>query len=320
MKLPTASWHDPRVLVGNKSHDDAGVFALTPEMALVQTIDFFTPVVDDARIFGQIAATNSLSDIYAMGGVPMTALNLLAVPAGGLDPDTVSNILAGGQEVMSEAHTSVIGGHTIDDPEPKMGYAVTGMVHPDHVWRNDTAQPGDVLYLSKAIGTGVLVKAIKDGVVDQDGYQAAVAMMTTSNLAARNAISKAVVDPSACTDVTGFGLLGHLWEMAEGSGVTMMVRQKDVPLLSGALALAEANRFPSGSRRNWEFVQPHIALAGAAGPQQWLLADAVTSGGLLFTIPEANKDAIRQAFDQAHLSLWEIGAVLDGPAKIRLVP
>ncbi len=308
------------MLVGSGTHDDAGVFTLTPEMALVQTIDFFTPVVDDARLFGQIAATNSLSDIYAMGGVPLTALNLLAVPQGGLNSDTVSNMLAGGQAVMSEARTSVIGGHTIDDPEPKMGYAVTGMVHPDHVWRNDTAQPGDALYLSKAIGTGVLIKAIKDGVVDEEGYQAATAMMTTSNRAARDAISKAVVDPSACTDVTGFGLLGHLWEMAAGSGVAMLIRQKDVPLLSGASALAAANRFPSGSRRNWAFVQPHLSAVGSTGPQQWLLADAVTSGGLLFTVPQSSKGAIRHAFDQAHLPLWEIGEVLDGPAGIRLVP
>lgn len=315
--MPQVAWRDPRVLVGNETHDDAGVFRLSETLALVQTVDFFTPVVDDPYQFGQIAAANALSDIYAMGGTPLTALNLLATPADALSPDVVAAMLAGGQEVMREAETSVIGGHSIDDPEPKMGYAVTGVVHPEHIWRNHTARAGDRVFVTKPIGTGVVVKAIKDGVADEATAAAAATMMRTLNRAAKEALA-AVGDPTACTDVTGFGLLGHLWEMASGSGVRIRLRAHDVPLLPGALALAEAGRFPRGSQRNWEYVSPHVTVTGGVGARERLFADAVTSGGLLFTMSPDRVRAVRDSFRSRGVPLWEIGDVVDGPAGIEL--
>lgn len=316
-QLPGAGWHDARVLAGNESHEDAGVFRLTPDIALVQTIDFFTPVVDDPQTFGRIAAANSLSDVYAMGGEAITALNLLATPAGVLDPAVVASMLEGGQAVMKEASCSIIGGHSIDDPEPKMGYAVTGIVHPDHIWRNHTAQPGDVVYLSKPVGTGVVVKAIKDGLAEPEATQAAIAMMATTNRAAKEAI-RAVGDPSACTDVTGFGLLGHLWEMAQGAGVKIVLERAAVPILPQALPLALADRFPAGSRRNWEYVSTHVVLNERPDALDYLLADAVTSGGLLFSVPVADSGRVESEFAARGLNLWRIGSVYAGSAQIRI--
>lgn len=314
MAIP--AWRDDRVLVGSENHDDAGVFRLSDEQALVQTVDFFTPVVDDPRLFGRIAAVNSLSDIYAMGGTPLTALNLLATPAGVLAPEVVSQMLEGGQEVMTQTRTALIGGHTIDDIEPKMGYAVTGLVHPDHIWRNSTAKPGDRIYLTKAIGTGVIVKAIKDGTVAESSAKAAVDMMSALNRGAKEAIAAAAGDPSACTDVTGFGLLGHLWEMALGAGVRMVLRHEDVPVLPGAELLAEQDRFPAGSRRNYHFVQTHLNAPGISSARLHLLADAVTSGGLLFTVASDRAESVERSFSSMSAPLWGIGEVIDGPSGI----
>lgn len=306
------------MLVGNETHDDAGVFRISDDMALVQTVDFFTPVVDDPRLFGRIAAVNSLSDIYAMGGTPLTALNLLATPADSLAPDVVSAMLAGGQEMMDRARASIIGGHSIDDPEPKMGYAVTGLVHPSHIWRNDTAKPGEIVFLTKPIGTGLIIKAIKDGTADRQTAEAAETMMATLNGPAQEAIRAAVGDPGACTDVTGFGLLGHLWELAAGSGVRIRLDSERVPVLPGARELAEQKAFPRGSLRNWEFVQEHVELDRVPGFREWLLADAVTSGGLLFTAPEESREELQSAFQERGLNLWEIGLVLPGVARVDL--
>lgn len=304
------------MLVGNETHDDAGVFQITDDLALVQTVDFFTPVVDDPYLFGRIAATNSLSDIYAMGGRPVSALNLLGAPSAELSPDVVGAMLRGGQDVMEEAETSLIGGHSIDDTEPKLGYAVTGLVHPGHIWRNSTASPGETVFLTKPVGTGVIIKAIKDGRADVAMTEAAIAMMATSNQAAKEAI-EAVGDPGSCTDVTGFGLLGHLWEMAEGAGVTVDLTADAVPLLPGSRALAEADAFPSGSRRNWDFVRPHLTHVQGT-PTEALLADAVTSGGLLFTVSDSQAEAIRQSFRDRGLGLWSIGRVRAGQPMIVL--
>ncbi len=306
------------MLVGNETHDDAGVFRISDDMALVQTVDFFTPVVDDPRLFGRIAAVNSLSDIYAMGGTPLTALNLLATPADSLAPDVVSAMLAGGQEMMDRARASIIGGHSIDDPEPKMGYAVTGLVHPSHIWRNDTAKPGEIVFLTKPIGTGLIIKAIKDGTADRQTAEAAETMMATLNGPAQEAIRAAVGDPGACTDVTGFGLLGHLWELAAGSGVRIRLDSERVPVLPGARELAEQKAFPRGSLRNWEFVQEHVELGRVPGFREWLLADAVTSGGLLFTAPEESREELQSAFQERGLNLSEIGLVLPGVARVDL--
>lgn len=316
--VPREAVQDDRVLVGHDTHDDAGVYRLADTMALVQSIDFFTPVVDDPFVFGRIAAVNALSDIYAMGAKPLTALNLLATPAGVLDPELVSMMLRGGQSVMEEAGVAIIGGHTIDDLEPKMGYAVTGLVHPDHIWRNSTARRGDRVFLTKPIGTGVVVKAIKDGAAEAAWEAAAADMMTALNKPAQEAIAAAVGDPSACTDVTGFGLLGHLWEMAQGASVRIAVWEDRVPLLLGSERLAIGDGFPAGSRRNWEFVAPHLHVSGEPNARLRLLADAVTSGGLLFTIAPERVGDVERVFHERDLSLWAIGEVVEGSPGIDL--
>jgi len=318
--VPRSVFFDPRVLVGNETHDDAGVYQLSEDTALVQTVDFFTPVVDDPEIFGRVAATNSISDIYAMGGTPLTALNLLAAPADKLDADVIAKMLWGGQQVMDAHRTYVLGGHSIDDPEPKMGYAVTGIVHPRHIWRNSTASPGEWLYLTKPVGSGVVIKAIKDGIASSQETEAAVQMMTTSNRDAAEAVKATVGDPGACTDVTGFGLIGHVWEMAEGAAVAIELSLSQIPFLPGAVTYAESDRFPAGSRRNWEHFRPHVELALPDGPQVRLLGDAVTSGGLLFTVPDAKRLVIEEGFQARNLPLYRIGRVLEATPHIRLVP
>lgn len=317
--MPPRLHADSDVLVGNETHDDAGVYRLTPDQALVQTVDFLTPVVDDPELFGKVAAANSLSDVYAMGGIPVTALNLLAVPEGVLSPEEVGAMLQGGQSILDEASCHLLGGHSIDDNEPKMGYAVTGLVHPDHIWRNSTAQVGDLLYLSKPIGSGVVIKAVKDGEARPEWTNSVVTMMTTLNRAARDAI-KQVGDPTACTDVTGFGLLGHSWEMAQGAGVSIVLEASRVPTLPGAKELAQLGRFPSGSRRNLEYVRPHLDADPAMDSQLLtLLADAVTSGGLLFTVKKENAASLEAAFEQAKIAVYRIGYVTPGPAKVKVL-
>lgn len=300
---------DPRILVGTETHDDAGVFLLNESEALVQTVDFMTPVVDDPYVFGQVVATNSLSDIYAMGARPLVALNLLAVPDGVLTPDAIGQMLNGGQSVLRQAGVALLGGHSIDDPEPKLGYAVTGLVHPDKIWRNSTAKPGDILYLSKPIGSGVIIKAIKDGIADDVITDAAIAMMLTSNRLAKEAI-EAVCQPTAVTDVTGFGLLGHAWEMASGSGFSVHIQADRVPLLPGSLDLAKADRFPAGSRRNLDYVRPYLEANGVELARRLLLADAVTSGGLLFTVAAQDAHRVEKSFADRQLPLYAIGEVV----------
>lgn len=308
------------MLVGNETHDDAGVFRLDAERALVQTVDFFTPVVDDPETFGRIAAINSLSDVWAMGGVPLSALNLLAIPAGTFSSQDLAAMLGGGEDAMAQAGVSVLGGHSIDDAEPKMGYAVTGLVHPDHIWRNATARPSTILYLTKPIGTGIIVKAIQAGTAPDEAARAATEAMLTPNGNAAEAIREAVGDPAAATDVTGFGLLGHLWEMAEASGVSVVVRAGRVPLLEGAIALAEADAFPRGSRRNLEYVRPHLTAEGIPAPLVALFADAVTSGGLLFAVDPAAADRLEAVFRRRRLPLWRIGEFAEGPAHLDVRP
>ena len=276
---------DPRVLVGHGTHDDAGVYRLGPDLALVQTVDFFTPIVDDPEAFGAIAAANALSDVYAMGGTPISALNLAGFPAGKLDPAILGRIMAGGRAVLDAESVALLGGHSIDDDEPKMGYAVTGTIHPDHIWRNSTASAGQVLYLTKAVGTGTLIKAYKDGVARPEWMEAAEAMMRETNREAARLVRETGGDPGAATDVTGFGLLGHAWEMAGSAGVHIRMTADAVPILPGAWDMAREDRFPGGSRKNLDWVRPH--LAGRFSPDDVmlkLLADAVTSGGLLLAL------------------------------------
>ena len=294
--LPTPS--DPNLLVGITTCDDAGVYRLSDELALVQTVDFFTPIVDDPYAFGAIAAANALSDIYAMGGRPLTALNLLAYPVSALDPETVAEILRGGADKLQEAGVVVVGGHTIDDTEPKYGAAVTGTIHPQRIVTNAAAQPGDLLVLTKPIGTGIISTAIKAARAPDDVAAAAIESMVRLNAAAAAAMLE--VGVHAATDVTGFGLLGHLREMLAASGVGAELHAAAVPVLPGTLDLLAQGHVPGGSRRNLDAVRAWITIAPAVPAHvPLLLADAQTSGGLLIAAA-ANRAAQLQAALQAH--------------------
>lgn len=277
---------DPALLVGTETRDDAAVYRLSHDVALVSTADFFTPIVDDPYDFGRIAAANALSDVYAMGGRPLTALNLVAYPLAELGAEMLARILRGGADVAAEAGVAVVGGHSIDDPEPKYGMAVTGTVHPDALVRNSTGRAGDALFLTKPLGGGVVATALKrgaqlDGVLDE-----AVRVMTTLN---RDASERAVAaGASAMTDVTGFGLLGHLHELCRASGVSAEIESDAVPAIGGVLELltGEAPPLAGGSRRNLDWVAPHVDWSDAVSEaRRWLLADAMTSGGLLVAAP-----------------------------------
>ena len=275
---------DERLLVGYDSSDDACVYRVSEDLAVIQTVDFFTPIVDDPYTFGQIAAANALSDVYAMGGRPRLAMNLLCVP-GCLSPETIRKILEGGHDKAMEAGCVVAGGHTIQDDEPKYGLCVTGFVHPDRILKNTGARPGDVLVLTKALGTGVLTTGVKAQLTAEADYRALVDSMTTLN--ARSGADIAAAPVHACTDVTGFGLLGHALEMARGSGVTIRLHTQALPLLPGARELAELGMIPAGAYRNLEYARP--SLAGLERVEQVLAdlcADPQTSGGLLAAVPE----------------------------------
>jgi selenide,water dikinase len=275
----------PDLLVGLETSDDAGVFRLREDLALVQTVDFFTPIVDDPYTFGWIAATNALSDVYAMGGEPITALNLMAVSLDRLGDDVVREILRGGLEAITEAGAVLLGGHSIDDPEPKYGLAVTGTVDPRELLTNATGQPGDVLVLTKPIGVGVIVTAAKRGRAAPDLLQAAVSLMSTSNREAGRAAKRARAH--AATDVTGFGLLGHLHELARASGLAAELEASAVPVLSGALELIEDDELVcGGSARNRSGAESYASFdASVPEGRRRILADAVTSGGLLVSLP-----------------------------------
>ncbi len=268
---------DPRVLVGFSGSDDAGVFRVREDLALVQTVDFFTPIVDDPYDFGRIAATNALSDIYAMGGRPVMAINLVGWPRDVLPMEVMTEVLRGGLDVAQEADCPVIGGHSIDDPEPKYGMAVTGVAHPDRLLRNDAAVAGLPLTLTKPIGLGLLNNRHKQ---TGEVFEAAVAVMTELN---RGASAAALVAGArAATDVTGFGLLGHLHKLVRASGVGAVVNRSAVPLVDGALDALKAGFVSGGTRRNLDWVRPHLhAGPGVDEDDLLLLADAQTSGGLL---------------------------------------
>ena len=282
----------PDVLVGTETFDDAGVFKLTDQLAIVQTLDFFTPVVDDPYTFGQAAAANALSDVYAMGARPITALNLVAFPSDTLDIEILAEILRGGQSKIEEAQAALIGGHTVDDPVPKYGLAVNGVVHPDRVLRNSGARPGDRLILTKPLGVGVITTAMKHVELSDDVVEATITAMTTLNKGAADVMAS--FDVHACTDVTGFGLLGHLHEMASGSGLSALIWADHVPLLPGARALAEEDYVCGGSLANLRHLKPHITWESHVDEiTRILLCDAITSGGLLIAVaPEQAGDLI----------------------------
>jgi selenide, water dikinase len=276
----------PDVLVGFDTCDDAGVFRLTSDLALVQTVDFFTPIVDDPYTFGAIAAANSLSDIFAMGGKPMSALSILCYPGNG-DVDVLRDILRGGAEKLQEAGCVLLGGHSVADDEIKFGFSVTGTVHPDRVWTNAGAKPGDLLALTKPIGTGVISTALKRGMASDEHVQSSIRSMLTLNSAPAFA--------NSCTDITGFGLLGHAREMAVASGVTLEIDVDAVPFLPGALEYARAGAIPGGSKNNREFVSACVHTARKIPAEiDALLHDPQTSGGLLIslTYPHSHPNGI----------------------------
>jgi selenide,water dikinase len=269
----------PDLLVGYETADDAGVYRLTPEVAIVQSVDFFTPIVDDGCTFGAIAAANALSDVYAMGATPITALSILAWP-GGNDLADLREIVQGGAEKIREANCLLVGGHSVNDPEIKFGYAVTGTVHPQRIWTNANAQAGDVLMLTKPIGTGVIATALKQGIAREEHVRASIHSMLTLNRAAAEAIG--TLDVHAVTDVTGFGLLGHAREVALASHLTLEIRASRVPFLPGAVEYARAGALAGGLKNNREFVRS--CVEGSTELED-LLYDPQTSGGLLISLP-----------------------------------
>lgn len=295
--------------MGNETFDDAAVYRLDGERALVQTVDFFTPIVDDPALFGRIAATNALSDVYAMGGVPLTALALVGFPVGRLPLEVMQAILEGGAAVLREAGCLLVGGHTIDDPEPKFGLAVTGMVHPARILTNAGARPGDVLVMTKPIGTGVISTAIKRDACPPDAQEAAIRTMTTLNRAAAEAAL--AVGVHACTDVTGFGLLGHLYEMVTASRVSAEVRADAVPLLPHVRELARQGFVPGGSRANLRYLRGKVAFGdGVPEELRLVLADAMTSGGLLLAVPPTSaKDLLAALRERGVEEVREVGHI-----------
>jgi selenide, water dikinase len=305
-----ARQHDPNVLVGFDHADDAGVYQLTPDQALVQTVDFFTPVVDDPYVFGQIAATNALSDVYAMGGKPLTSLALVCFPEKA-DLEILERILAGGLSKMVEAGCIVIGGHSIRDEETKFGYAVTGLIHPKKVLTNTGAKPGDALLFTKALGTGVISTAIKKGKAEPAWIDAAIQSMTTLNKRAAEVIQKGEFHVHSMTDVTGFGLIGHAREMALASDVSLELRANCIPLLPGALECVRAGHIPGGLNNNRDFAECVVGYdAAVSQDNRAVLFDPQTAGGLLISVASEHSARLTRSLKEAGVSAEQIGEVM----------
>jgi selenide, water dikinase len=279
------------LLVGISTGDDAGVFRLRDDLAIVSTVDFFTPVVDDPYTYGQISAANALSDVYAMGGRPVSALNIVCWPQTGLPREMLTEVLRGGSEKAREAGVVVVGGHSVADEEVKFGMAVTGVIDPRRIVRNVGAQVGDALLLTKALGTGVLMTAFKRDALNPEHYTSAVNSMVQLNAGAATIMLNHEVH--AATDVTGFGLLGHAFKMADGSNVTLVFEESDLPLLQGALEQVRAGMIPGGGTRNREYYAPHVKVSDEVSEEMVALAfDPQTSGGLLISVPESQAVAM----------------------------
>jgi selenide,water dikinase len=308
----------PQLLVGTETSDDAAVYQINDSQAIIATTDFFTPIVDDPFDFGRIAATNALSDVYAMGGTPLFALAIVGMPLGKLSEDTIRQILAGGQSVCAAAGIPIAGGHSIDTLEPIYGLVGMGLVHPAHIKRNSSAQAGDVLILSKPIGVGMLSAALKKGGLSAEGYADMVRFTTQLNTPGM-ALSK-MTEVHAITDVTGFGLAGHLLEICRGSGLTAAVDFERLPLISEALQIAQSGTATGASPRNWSGYGHEVVLpAGFADWQRNLLTDPQTSGGLLITCAPSAVDAVMavlraEGFDQAAV----FGHLQVGPAQLQV--
>jgi len=308
---------DPNLLVGFDKSDDASVYKVSEELALVQTVDFFPPIADDPYLFGQIAATNALSDVYAMGGQPKLALNIMAVPKS-MPKEAVHELLRGGYDKVYEAGALITGGHSILDEEPKYGLAVTGFVHPDKVLTNSGAKPGDVLRLAKPLGIGVVTTAAKAELVSQETLQKAYELMTTLNQSARDAMVKYRVH--ACTDVTGFGLMGHLYEMAQGSNVSVCLQTDSIAFLPEVLELARMGVLPEGMYRNRSFAQQAVEPGTVELAVQDLLYDPQTAGGLLMACDPEDWEALYEEMKDKVPAVQRIGTVqaYESGAYIRL--
>jgi|TARA_B110000263_G_scaffold134721_1_gene116993 selenide,water dikinase len=316
--------HQPELAqgaVGFDSSDDAAIYTLDDGRTIIQSVDFFTPIVDDPFTFGQIAAANSLSDIYAMGGTPLFALNVAAFNSDELPLSVLTDILNGGVDIAKEAGIPILGGHTIKDKEPKYGMVVTGEVHPDKLTRNDTAQVGDLLVLTKPLGTGIISTAIKRGVANENIMNTAIDTMRTLNKSAAEAMAE--VGVNACTDITGYGLLGHLLEMCKGSNVSATIEFDSMPFIKGVFELAQEGVIPGGTKLNLEFVQDDINSAEhLAEFQLHMLADAQTSGGLLISVSTNKAEALVNALkSNGTLASHIIGEVQsnDGNVKVNIL-
>ncbi len=306
---------DPNLLVGYDSSDDAAVYKVSDDVAMIQTVDFFPPVVDNPYTFGQIAATNALSDVYAMGGQPTLAMNLLAFPSC-LPVEAVGDILAGGASKVVEAGAVIAGGHSIEDQEPKYGLCVTGLVHPSRILTNSGAKEGDILVLTKPLGTGILSTAAKAELLEEKAYKQMVELMTTLNKYAAQAVGPIAL--SACTDVTGFGLVGHVKEMAEGCGSTIELWAGKIPIVPKALELARDGIIPAGAYRNMDFTA-NDTLEDSAVPREVLdcLYDSQTAGGLLLSVPEDRLQELLTRLTDAGVPAAAVGAVV--PRREKLV-
>ncbi len=300
---------NPNLLVGLDTSDDAGVYQINEETALVQTIDYFTPIVDDAYAFGAIATANALSDIYAMGAQPLTALNIVGFPISTLDKQILADILRGASDKLNEAGVVLLGGHSIDDPEPKFGLAVTGLIHPSRIWTNAAARIHDVLILTKPIGVGILTTAIKRDKLDEPSIHMVTEVMSTLNKRAAEVARDYTIH--AATDVTGFGLLGHTSELARASSVGIDINMDAVPILPRTRELAEQGVVPGGSKSNHRWLQDKVVYAPTIDEvDQVILCDAITSGGLLMSVAEHDAAALLVALQEQNIDAHIIGKVV----------
>lgn len=307
---------DPNLLVGLDTSDDAGVYRISDDIAIIQTVDFFTPVVDDPYYYGQIAAANSLSDVYAMGGRPLTAMNIICFPTKKLELQVLADILRGGADKIKEAGAILLGGHSVEDNEPKYGLSVTGVVHPDKVLTNAGAKPGDVLVLTKPLGTGIITTAIKGELASKEEIDNVIQVMATLNKNAAEAM--AVVGVNGCTDITGFGLLGHAAEMARSSRVSMTFWSGLVPVLRGTREYVRMGIIPAGTRGNLQYISQFVEFEpNILEEDRLILTDATTSGGLLISVPgQKSQQLMRELTDRGVGTAAVIGEVAEGSGKI----
>jgi len=303
------------LIVGLDTSDDAGVYRIGNDTALIQTVDFFTPVVDDPYSYGQIAAANSLSDVYAMGGKPLTAMNIICFPTDKLDLSVLAEILKGGADKIREAGAVLVGGHSVEDNEPKYGLSVTGIVHPDRVLANSGAKPGDSLILTKPLGIGIITTAIKGGISSPEEIDLVTKVMAALNNEAAEAMLE--TDVNGCTDISGFGLLGHASEMARASGIGITLRADRVPVLQAAEGYAKMGIVPAGTRKNLKYISQFVDFSDDVNEtERLILADAITSGGLLISVPGGKAEKLLQSLHARGVTdaavIGEVGLPADG--------